>query len=235
MLGGVVSGLADGGIGGGNLLSHVAQNIVGGSGGNTSRAVVPGALDMNAGAEPSPITTPGMYVTDLDFANALDERPDINPRPSQRPKIDSGTTMTSTTSPSFGEQTYANEGEAFANSYSDSIGPSQSGCSCSTRKRYTCEEKCAYNAQMKEKCKGCKPYFRKTKQYVYPKRRKTCRSSYRRRSYRRSYRRKSYRLKPGTMISTPWGRLPYNPYAAPRPTYPGLIPPTGELPYKAVY
>lgn len=53
------------------------------------------------------------------------------------------------------------------------------GCSC--RRKYTCEEKCAYNAMMKEQCKGCKAYFRKTKQWVRPKRRYTRRK----RTYRR--------------------------------------------------
>lgn len=61
------------------------------------------------------------------------------------------------------------------------VRPTDSGCSCGGRKKYTCEEKCAYNAQMKEQCKGCRTYFRKNKKWIYPKKKK--------RSYRKSYRR----------------------------------------------
>lgn len=45
-------------------------------------------------------------------------------------------------------------------------GPQGHSCSCSgggqaAKKKYTCEEKCAYGRQMGAKCKGCRPYFRR--------------------------------------------------------------------------
>jgi hypothetical protein len=52
----------------------------------------------------------------------------------------------------------------------------------SCRPRRTCAEMCAYNEQMKAQCKGCRSYFRRTKKYIYPKRKKTSR---RRTTYRR--------------------------------------------------
>lgn len=193
--GGIMEGLADGGIGGGNILSHVAQSIVGGDGGNTSRAI-PGALNFS---DDSNVVTPGNY-----FANALD---DDNPRPSKRPNT--GTT------PGFAEG--FGGGGAPGNmpadyvptpTYNDnfstippgqfmgpvmpqgmSTGGGHSGCSCSSKK-YSCEEKCAYDAQMKEKCKGCKTYYRRKKQYIYPKRKRYSKK----RSYtpRRRYTRRRY-------------------------------------------
>jgi len=60
-----------------------------------------------------------------------------------------------------------------------------SGCDC--KKRYTCEEKCQYNAVMKEKCKGCSRFLRKKRTYRRP--------YSRRRSYSRSYGRRSYSRK----------------------------------------
>lgn len=198
--GGIMEGLADGGIGGGNILSHVAQSIAGGGdSGYTSRAV-PGALDFGDN-----VVTPGSG----DFANALD---DDNPRPAKRPNLGTTPGGVGATSAmgavgsvnadgSWGDYTFGGGGPTM---YDAPIGPQpnpnylggtggtgggHSGCSCST-KRYSCEEKCAYNAQMKEKCKGCKTYFRKNKNYIYPKRKRyTKRRSYtpKRRYTRRRY------------------------------------------------
>lgn len=221
VLGGVVSGIADGGIGGGNILRHVAAGIVGGGGGQTSRAV-PGRLDFSDAPDTPGVSTltppfapypPLPGYPDAPMGNS-GPRPNLspNPRPGKIPRIDDFSNSLNTgTSTSTGTGTtdtggytlpvsnagyagqdgglygdYAGNGTLVQDSYTQTAG----GCSC--KKKYTCEEKCAYNAQMKEKCKGCRTYFRKTKKWIYPKRRKT----YYRRPYRRSYR-KTYRRRGG--------------------------------------
>jgi len=213
VLGGVMSGIADGGIGGGNVLRHVAAGIVGGGGGGQTSRAVPGRLDFSDAPDtpgmstltPPYATYPPMYDDDETWMHSNATRPDMepNPRPGKMPRLDDfsnslGTTTDGGTTTTGGyELPVSNAGYAgqdgglYGNMAGtglnqDSYTQTTGGCSC--RKKYTCEEKCAYNAAMKEKCKGCKTYFRKTKKWIYPKRRKT---SYRR-SYRRNYR-KSYR------------------------------------------
>jgi len=215
VLGGVISGIADGGIGGGNILNHVAQSITGGGGGggllggsgggfSSSDRAVPGELDFsNALGVPLPedndlemaIVTPAAYPP----------RPDINPRPSQRPRPNPPGEA-----PVFPDAVPMGQPNPNLN-YASPIGPtmpgygpvkptgmygqggmytgtggSSGGCSC--RPKRSCEEKCVYNAQMKEQCKPCRSWFRSQKKYIYPpKRRRTYRRK--RTTYRRKYRR----------------------------------------------
>jgi len=205
VLGGVISGIADGGIGGGNILNHVAQSITGGGGGG-----VPGST-----ARAGPGTSYANQVTpvQLDFADALDnpnpldmplpldsnsdlsydhsmatqpgyERPDLNPQPNKWQRIGDGGMVADAPY----AETVPNYSTIPAGQF---MGPVQQGQThpgaCSCRPKYTCEQKCAYNAQMKEQCKPCRKWFRSQKKYIYPPRR---RRTYRRRStYRRKYRR----------------------------------------------
>lgn len=231
----------DGGVGGGNILRNVAEEIVtGGSGpGQTSRAV-PGTLDFsNALDQDMPVVTPDPVSTETNFNNfgnwnapapppiPFPENPTA-PRPNKRkpgkmpccyrparktynsrpfaPLFQQPDATTTTPSNATGDTNMAGTWpeEVGANpdiNYGYPIGPQvgpnavspSGGCggNCSCRRKYTCEEKCAYNAQMKEQCKGCKSYFRKTKQWVRPKRR-----YYRR---KRTYRRKRKSSKSSSM------------------------------------
>ena len=198
VLGGVISGIADGGIGGGNILNHVAQSITGGGGGGGGLLGAAGG-----GFSSSDRAVPGT----LDFANALDvpipedddlemavvtpaeypPRPDINPRPPQRPRPNPPGEVIQTVSPAPYADTVPNYQTIPAGQF---MGPVQQGQThpggCSCRPKYTCEQKCAYNAQMKEQCKPCRGWFRSQKKYIYPPRR---RRTYRRKTYRRKYRR----------------------------------------------
>lgn len=61
-------------------------------------------------------------------------------------------------------------------------GPGTYNQSGSCRPRLTCAQKCARDEHLKAQCKGCKAYFRRTKNYIYPKRKRYTR---RRRTYRK--------------------------------------------------
>lgn len=228
---GIVEGIADGGIGGGNILRNVAENIVGGGSGasaptygnmpaGTARTV-PGTLNFNEELEQNiALEMQGQG----DFANALDfdinedqtwmpnaVTPDQPMHPAQaagyaRPPSPNAEmppphipfrrdpVAAALGNEQWGPSQFGTSGAPIQ--YNAPIGPpnnpnlvggytgstyTASGGSCSCRPKRTCEEKCAYDAQMKEQCKGCKTYFRRKKQYIYPKRRRY----YKRRSYRR--------------------------------------------------
>jgi len=212
-----MSGIADGGIGGGNILGHIAEGIMGGGGasGSTARSGPGGTSSIwgpltqedfaNAGSYDYSDPPPGYDYTSQDFANAHSDfanalntplpgdtdmiltddypRPDINPRPTQRPRP--GTAADSFDWTPVNNNENINYGVPIGPQMNpNAVTPSSGGCSCS-RKKYSCEDKCAYNAQMKMQCKGCKSYFRKTKNYVYPKRRRYARSYSRPRYTRR--------------------------------------------------
>lgn len=215
VLGGVISGIADGGIGGGNILNHVAQSITGGGGGG-----VPGST-----ARAGPGTSYANQVTpvQLNFADALDtplpdsnsdisydpiesnsdlsydhsmgtqpvyDRPDLNPQPYKWQRIEDGTQGPMAPTVPIPSNNFGPNSNYSSVPPGDFMGPVQpssygsGGCSC--RPKYTCEQKCAYNAQMKEQCKPCRRWFKSQKKYIYPPKR---RRTYRRRTYRRKYRR----------------------------------------------
>lgn len=165
---GAFNGLTNGGIGGGNILNHVAQGIQETRPASTSRA--------GTGTVVSPEKRPhkkqriDASTNTGDFSNALDggnlaTEPTVAVGPNE---------FMGPVAPAGWTPNIVNGSGAGWNK----------GCSCSGRRKYTCEEKCAYNAAMQEKCKGCRSYFRKNKKWIYPKKKK--------RSYRKSSRR-SYR------------------------------------------
>jgi len=142
--------------------------------------------------------------------------PPVNPRPTQRPRIDDQMVLydnydglgpdddSDLLPPVAGQQQGYNQTTTMPEfmgplpqGHSSAVYPSgtygtQSGTvmagagACSCKPKRTCAEKCAYDEQMKMQCKPCRAYFRRTKKYIYPKRKRYARRSYpRRKTYRR--------------------------------------------------